>query len=253
MESVKWAGAVLKSVSLITVISICVFMSGSPSAQFVDIGDETCVQNWAWYDYYTNGELTDSGYEPDGFTCFGSGGGVGGGAPGSGGGVGGGGPSPPDLADRDISAKLKCALDNYLHNDARLGLDRTMKKVNAWAFRKQHQNGGMQFEFRSSNISPGAGWIPVSGLASSGTAYGRLYNAAFQGSSSVAIDGVRSGSASKSLSGAISAFEMALLVGAHEASHLRGIQNEREADWHGIYAVEKYRNDGGAKCASASN
>ncbi|WP_448674071.1 hypothetical protein [Pseudoxanthomonas mexicana] len=59
-------------------------------AQTVDIGGQTCTQNWAWFDYYTNGQLTDSLYEPDGVTCVESGGGSSYGDPYYGGGTGGG-------------------------------------------------------------------------------------------------------------------------------------------------------------------
>ena len=59
MESFKWVGEVLKTIVLITVVSIGLFFSRSPSAQFIDLGGETCVQNWAWFDYYTKDHLNN--------------------------------------------------------------------------------------------------------------------------------------------------------------------------------------------------
>ncbi|SDQ32000.1 hypothetical protein SAMN05428982_0629 [Pseudoxanthomonas sp. CF385] len=75
-----------------TIILAAALTPQTSSAQMIDIGGQTCTQNYAWYDYYTNGQLTDSQYEPDGVTCFDNGSGGGNyGDPYSGGGGGGGG------------------------------------------------------------------------------------------------------------------------------------------------------------------
>lgn len=173
--------------------------------------------------------------------------GGGGGEPSGGGGGGGGGTgSRPDLP---ISQKLKCALDNYAHPNVQFYGGRTLKKVNAWAFGLKDASGNWGYDIRDKNTSPGAGWIPVGGITSAGTAYGRLYNVAFQAHSNFERDGVR-GNVSNSLSGPMTAFEMSLFVGVHEMGHLRKEMDEPEADWYGIDALKKYRNDGGKKCSS---
>lgn len=59
-------------------------------AQSVDIGGQTCSQNYSLYDYYSNGVYQTSQWEPDGVSCFDNGGG---GYEGGGGGGGGGGGS----------------------------------------------------------------------------------------------------------------------------------------------------------------
>ena len=161
----------------------------------------------------------------------------------------GGSSSGESFPDVDIPTQLKCSLDKYLHSDIKLTGGRTMKKVNGWAFGKQNSYGVWGYAIKSTNISPGAGWTPVAGIAPPGTAYGRLYNRAFQSSTDFPRTGSRPDAPSNSLSGAISAFEMSLFTSAHEASHLLGnSNNEDEADWYGINAVLKYRSDGGAKC-----
>jgi hypothetical protein len=179
-----------------------------------------------------------------------------GGGPGGGGGGGVSDLNPNNLVDQAISAKLKCAFENYLHNNAKLGTDstgteRTMKKVDAWAFGKQNINGDWDYKFRSTNVLPGTGWTYIGGLAVSGTTYGRLYNGAFLAYPNFDIDGTppSKNELPNSLSGAITSLEMSLFIGGHEASHLFGVTDEKKADWYGIYAVLKYRSDGGAKCA----
>lgn len=128
-----------------------------------------------------------------------------------------------------------------------------MKKVNAWAFGKQNAYGVWGYAFKSTNVSPGAGWVSVAGIGMPGTSYGRLYNRAFQAISDFPRNGARNGAVPNSIRGAISDFEMSLFTGAHEASHLHGNLNEAEADWYGIHAVLNYRSDGGTKCASQPN
>lgn len=139
----------------------------------------------------------------------------------NGGGGGGGTTTPPDLTDRDIPAALECALVEYLHNDVKLTGGKTMKMVNAWAFGRQGANGTWGYEFSSTNSSPGPEWISVGGVGSPGFAYARLYNAAFQATTLPMIVGTRYGVPSNSLFGAMSEFEMSLLVAGHEASHLK--------------------------------
>lgn len=252
MKQDVWLSAAMRYVAPIVAISFGAFFPRVSIAQIVDIGGQTCAQHYAWYDYYTNGKLTDSQYEPDGITCYDNGGGGSqGGVPGSGG--GGGSTNPPDLVDRDISAKLKCALDNYLHNNVKLTGGKTMKKVNAWAFGRMGANG-WEYRYRSTNASPGTSWSAVGGRAAPGSAYGRLYNRAFQVSNNFQRDGTRPGASSNSLSGNLTAFETSLFAAGHEASHLNGNPDrEAEADWYGIDAVLRYRSDGGAKCASHPN
>lgn len=60
-------------------------------AQSVNIGGQTCSQNYSLYDYYSNGVYQTSQWEPDGVSCYdnGSGGGDYEGFPGVGGGGGG--------------------------------------------------------------------------------------------------------------------------------------------------------------------
>ncbi len=160
------------------------------------------------------------------------------------------GSSSPDLTDRDISTMLKCVLDNYVHSDIKFVGGRTMKKVNAWAFGLKSASGSAysDWDFRSTNTSPGAGWVPIGGLTSTGYAYGRMYNSAFQAHSNFERDGQRSGAPSNSLSGPMTAFEMSLFVAGHEMGHLRANMSESEADWYGIDAVKRYRQDAGKKC-----
>lgn len=245
-----WQNVMMKFMGLAVVVTPGALLPGISSAQIVDVGGATCVQNYAWYDYYSNGELVDSQYEPDGVTCYSSGGGSPGQVPGVGGG-GGGTTTPPDLTERDISPELACALAEYLHNNVRLTGGRTMKRVNAWAFGRQGPTGTWGYAFRSANVSPGPGWIDVAGVGSPGTAYARLYNLAFQANTLPLLQGTRFGVPSNSLFGAMSAFEMSLLVAGHEASHLAGnSSNESEANWYGIDAVLSYRADGGARCAN---
>lgn len=43
-------------------------------AQSIDFGSETCTQDYALYDYYSNGEYVGSAWEPDGITCYPNGG-----------------------------------------------------------------------------------------------------------------------------------------------------------------------------------
>lgn len=238
----------MKGGLLLAAVVLSASIPDSSNAQSVDIGGATCTQNYAWYDYYTNGELTDSQYEADGVTCFPSAGGGYEGGEGNPGG-GGSGSTSVDLVDRAISAKLKCALDNYLHSNVKLGASRTMKRVNAYGFGKESPTG-WYYQFRATNTSPGSGWKPVAGIAAPGTSYGRLYRGAFEGRSNFQRTGTRPGASQNSLSGSISSFEMSLFVGGHEASHLRGNLDESVADWYGIQAVRNYRNDGGAKCGS---
>lgn len=83
----------IKGAVLLATVALGVAFPSKSSAQVFDIGDQTCTQNYAWYDYYTNGELTDSQYEPDGISCFGSGSGGYNGENFEGGGGGGGGSS----------------------------------------------------------------------------------------------------------------------------------------------------------------
>jgi hypothetical protein len=40
------------------------------AAQTVNIGGQTCTQNYSLYDYYSNGEYNFSSWEPDGVDCF---------------------------------------------------------------------------------------------------------------------------------------------------------------------------------------
>lgn len=153
-----------------------------------------------------------------------------------------------ELVAEDIPEDLKCALDKYLHGNIKLTGGRTMRKVNAWAFGLRVGNS-YYYQFRSVNVSPGGDWKPVGGSASSGTAYGRLYNRAFQPTNNFHRTGVRPGEPNNSLIGNLSAFETSLFAAAHEASHLMGkANNEPEADWYGIDAVQRYRSDGGKKC-----
>ena len=107
MKRDAWLSAVATSTAIILAFFLSVLLPSVSNAQSVDIGGQTCVQEYAWYDYYTNGELTDSQYEPDGVTCFDNGGSAFTGDFGGGGGGSGGG--EPDLTDRAISTKLQCA------------------------------------------------------------------------------------------------------------------------------------------------
>lgn len=170
-------------------------------------------------------------------------------------GYGGGGAAPQlDKTDRNISAKLECALSNYSHEDIKLGASRTMKKVNVYAFGKKNVYGVWGYEFSATNTPPaGSGWVPVAGSTTPGTAYGRLYKLAFTGGN-YSLQGSRLGASPNSLSGILTDFEKSLYAAAHEASHLLGNENdEAKADWYGINAVLKYRADGGAKCAGKSD
>jgi len=164
---------------------------------------------------------------------------------------GGGGAPALDETDRPISSKLECALNAYTDPAAKPGAGQTMKKVSAYAFGKPNASGDFGYRIMPTNTPPpGGGWSPVAGITAPGTAYGRLYNAAFTGSSNYNVSGTRAGYSSNSLSGALSDFEKSLYVAAHESSHLRGnAGNESLANWHGIQAVQAYRRDGGAKCA----
>jgi hypothetical protein len=193
---------------------------------------------------------------PDMMDCEFQDDGLGGGYEGGGDwGYGGGGGTPQlDLVDRGLSPKLECALSNYLHNDVKLGAGRSMKRVNAYAFGKKNASGVWGYEFRATATPPsGSGWVPIGGITSPGTAYGRMYNQAFQGGN-YSLSGFRAGHPDNSISGTMTAFEKSLYVGGHEASHLRGnASNEELADWHGINAVSNYRNDKGVKCAGHSN
>lgn len=231
---------------LVVLLSISAVFPEAARAQMIVIGDQTCIQEYAWYDYYTNGQLTDSFYEPDGISCYDNGGGAG--IDGNWGYGGGGAGSSQSFPDLEISSQLKCALGKYLHNNVKLTGGRTMKRVNAWAFGKQNNYGVWGYEIKNTNVSPGADWTSVAGIGPPGTAYGRLYNRAFQASTNFPRQGSRPNATPNSLSGSISTFEMSLFVSAHEASHLLGNLNENEADWYGINAVLNYRSDGGAKC-----
>ncbi|WP_449446770.1 hypothetical protein [Thermomonas brevis] len=129
-----------------------------------------------------------------------------------------------------------------------------MKKVNAWAFGKKNAQGAWGYDIRGANISPGADWVPIGGItATQGFSYGRMYNVAFQANSSFSANGSRPGAPSNSIRGSMSAFEMSIFIGVHEASHLLGNRDEKEADWYGIDAVLKYRSDGGRLCADQPN
>lgn len=95
-----------------------IWLQAHVHAQIVSIGNQTCVQNCAWFDYYTNSVLTDSQYEADGVTCYENMSG----SPMTGlDGGGSGGTSTLDFTGRDISAKLECALHSYLHDDFKVG------------------------------------------------------------------------------------------------------------------------------------
>jgi hypothetical protein len=183
-------------------------------------------------------------------------GGGGGGEPSSGepsmppGGGGGGGVDLDrnKLPELPISAKLKCAMDNYLHPDVK---GRTMKNISAWAFGKQNANGYWDYKYRSTNVSPGAGWVAVGGQGYTGYAWGWLYNASYQAHSNFPRTGTAPDitKSANSLSGAISAFEMSLFDAGHESGHLFFANlDEKKADWYGIDAVLRYRGDKGAKC-----
>lgn len=81
----------IKGAGFLAVVVLSIAFPSKSSAQTVNIGGQTCTQNYAWYDYYTNGQLTDSQYEADGVSCFDNGsvgyeGGTGGGGGGGGGG-----------------------------------------------------------------------------------------------------------------------------------------------------------------------
>lgn len=79
----------------------------------------------------------------------------------------------------------------------------------------------------------------IGGITSPGTAYGRMYNQAFQGGN-YSLSGFRAGHPDNSINGTMTAFEKSLYVAGHEASHLRGnAKNEELADWYGINAVSK--------------
>lgn len=241
-----WLGSAKKWVVLTVFLSLGAMFPEVAKAQVIVVGGQSCVQEYAWYDYYTNGQLTDSLYEPDGITCYDNGGvaGIGGDWGYGGGGAG----SSQNFPDLEISTQLKCALDKYLHSNVKLTGGRTMRKVNAWAFGKKNADGVWGYKIKGENVSPGANWTPAAGIATPGTAYGRLYNRAFQASANFPRQGSRPNATSNSLSGSISEFEMSLFAGAHEASHLLGNLDENEADWYGINAVLSYRGDGGAKC-----
>lgn len=71
-----WLSETSKCIAVILVFSLGALLPRVSIAQVVDIGGQACIQEYAWYDYYTNGELTDSQYEPDGITCYDTGGGV---------------------------------------------------------------------------------------------------------------------------------------------------------------------------------
>lgn len=167
---------------------------------------------------------------------------------------GGGSTSEPDMTDRDISPKLKCVLDNYLHKDIKLTGGRTMKRVNAWVFRSPDYPN-VADKYLSSNTPPGPKWLPIPGLTNpGGYLYGKMYSEAFQHRSSYDKDGVRVGFPSNSISGPISGFERSIFVAAHEISHLLGnYSNEELANWYGIDALQKYREEGGKKCSGVSN
>lgn len=179
--------------------------------------------------------------------------------PGEGG--GGSGSAPLEFVERDISPKLKCALDKYLHPAVRLGTTRTMRRLDAWAFVLQVDVNSWVYNLRPFNTSPGPRWKPAGGSAVPGTSYGRLYNRAFQENTGFSRFGVRSGAPDNSLSGTLTAFETSLYVAGHEASHLNGDashlngdeESQAEADWYGINAVLNYRADNGAQCAQQSN
>lgn len=76
-----------------------------------------------------------------------------------------------------------------------------------------------------------------------------MYNIAFQARSDFVAIGNLDGAPPNRITGPISAFEMSLFIGGHEAGHLRKKMSEKNADWYGIDAVLKYRVDKGKKCS----
>ena len=46
----------------------------SVAAQTVNLGSETCTQNYTRTDYYDNGKFNHSYWQPSGMTCFANGG-----------------------------------------------------------------------------------------------------------------------------------------------------------------------------------
>lgn len=197
----------------------------------------------ACYDFGSGGGGIGGGGDP--------GGAPGGGAGGGGNGSGGSGSTPDvDYVDRRISGTLECAMSAYAHKDVKLGVGRSMKRVNGWAFGIKNSYGEWGYRVFPTNTPPeGPGWVAVSGITTPNTAYGRLYNQAFIGGN-YNLAGARPGVASNALNGTLTAFEKSLYAAVHEASHLGGnLSNEQVADWYGIDAVLRYRRDGGAKCA----
>lgn len=58
------------------ILGILAFLScTSVAAQTVNLGNQTCTQNYTLYDYYDNGKYNFSSWEPDGMNCFDNGGG----------------------------------------------------------------------------------------------------------------------------------------------------------------------------------
>ena len=175
-----------------------------------------------------------------------------------GGGNSGGSSGPTTFPDLPISQKLNCALQKYT-NGLTQKAGKSFKKVDAWAFRTN--NGyGWGYKILASSTPPGPEWQAVGGIAlyTITPPLARLYNEAFQGRPHFERNGTPPRNTSllaNSLNGAISDFEMSLFAGAHELAHLSGIANdgsieeESYADWFGIFAVLKYREDGGSKCA----
>ncbi|WP_165931080.1 hypothetical protein [Stenotrophomonas sp. ATCM1_4] len=149
-----------------------------------------------------------------------------------------------------MSAKLQCAMKEYFHPDIRLGAGRTMKKVNAYAYGMKKPGGGFSgYVFRATKTSPGPEWALADGVTFPLTAYGRLYKTAFEAGYRE-LRGERANAAPKTLNGNLTSFEMSLLVAGHEAVHLRraGV-SELEAEWYGIDAVLRYREDKGKACS----
>lgn len=160
-------------------------------------------------------------------------------------------PSPPtaeDLLDRDVSARLKCAMKNFFHADIRLRGGRTMKRVNVYLYGKK-TNGTWGYEPRTAKVPPGPDWQLIDGATQPNASYGRLYKSAYEGRY-VDITGTLPTGAQKRLVGQLTGFEAQLLVAAHEATHLLGTgASESVAEWYGIDAVEKYRAERGGECS----
>ncbi|MFN3704268.1 hypothetical protein [Thermomonas sp.] len=174
--------------------------------------------------------------------------------PSSGGGGGGGVPEPPPFdpnvafPDLAISPELKCVLDKYIHPESALTQGRTMKRVEAWAF-KQYIDGVPQYGLvvTSSNTPPGPTYLPVGGTAGHLNLYGRLYNAAFR-AGRLKKTGIHY-TGEKEIDEYLTRDEMSVFVAGHEAAHLMiGNASEEMADWYGIYTLQKYRKDKEQKC-----